>query len=184
MLYNLIRFLEVLNIMNSGKEFEQEFKESIKVHNKETDDIYLLRLTDSAGGFGMDSSKLRFSAKSPFDFILHQRGGKTLAVELKSCGGSSFSFDLTNDSKMIKASQVKQLNRASHYGIKSGFIFNFRKYEQTFWMDIEDFIKFAESTSKKSINLQDVIEHNGVLIDQKKKKVHYLYDISILFEER
>lgn len=169
--------------MNVGKIFEQEFKESVEKYNKDNNELYLLRLTDSASGFGMDSNKVRFSAKSPFDFLLHQRLGKTFALELKSCGGSSVTFSLDDDTKSIKSSQIKNLLKTNFYGIFSGFLFNFRKFEETYFLDISYFMKFAKNTNKKSISRNDVVEHKGLLIPQKIKKVKYTYDISVLLKE-
>lgn len=168
--------------MNSGKIFEQEFKESVEKYNEKNNILYLLRLTDSASGFGMDSSKVRFSVKSPFDFLLHEKYGRTFALELKSCSGNSVPFSLENDLYSIKSSQIKNLLKSSFYGIFSGFLFNFRKFEQTFFLEINDFYKFATETSKKSISKDDVVNSRGVLIPQKKKKVRYSYEISKLLE--
>lgn len=168
--------------MNPGKIFEQEFKESVNKFNKENNIIYLLRLTDSASGFGMDSSKVRFSAKSPFDFLLHIKYGITVAVELKSTSGTSISFSLVDEDKMIKASQIKNLEKTEFYGIKSGFLLNFRKYEKTYFLPISKFLDFANITEKKSINLEDVISYGGVEIPSTKKRTKFLYDIKGLLE--
>lgn len=168
--------------MNAGKVFEEEFKESVKKYNEISNDVYLLRLQDSASGFGMDSSKVRFSAKSPFDFIMYHRSGKMFALELKSCGENSVGFSLENDKKSIKASQVKNLKKSSFYGIISGFLFNFRKFEETYFLDISKFLEFVEVTDKKSISRNNVIEFGGILIPQKKKKIKYMYDVEILLK--
>lgn len=168
--------------MNSGKIFEEEFKESVKKYNEIDNSLYLLRLTDSATGFGMDSSRVRFSAKSPFDFLLHQKNGNTFALELKSCGDNSIAFSLENDKKSIKLSQIKNLQKSSFYGIISGFLFNFRKFEETYFLEIMDFVRFIGDTEKKSISKDDVVKYGGLIIPQRKKKVKYTYDISELLK--
>lgn len=182
MWYNIYGIKERFAIMNEGKIFEQEFKDSVAKYNKENDTLYLLRLTDSASGFGQDSNKVRFSVKSPYDFLLHQKGGKTFALELKSCKSNSIAFSLENDQKSIKSSQVKNLLKSEFYGIFSGFLLNFRKFEETYFLGISSFLEFAKQTEKKSISRQDVIDLGGVIIPQKKKKVKYIYDISALLE--
>lgn len=166
--------------MNSGKIFEQEFKDSVKKYNQQNDEIYLLRLTDSASGFGQDSSKVRFSTKSPYDFLLHVRNSFTMALELKSTEGTSISFSLENDQKMIKYSQMKNLEKSEFYGIISGFLINFRKYEKTYFLPISSFLGFATTTTKKSINHEDVISLGTVEIKSHRKKVRYSYDIEDL----
>ena len=166
--------------MNSGKIFENELKDSVKKYNFDTDELYLLRLGDSASGFGMDSTKTRFSMKSPFDFLLHVKNGPTFALELKSTKQTSFAFSLETDEKMIKKSQVKNLERASRYGIISGFLLNFRGTVHTYFLLIGDFLSFASSTEKKSINENDVLALGALRIPASKRKVYYDYDIGVL----
>lgn len=166
--------------MNVGKIFEQEFKESITKYNKENDSLYLLRLTDSATGFGQDSSAVRFSARSPYDFLLHQKDGKTFALELKSCAGNSITFSFLENSKMVKYHQIINLEKAEKYGIIAGFLLNFRKFEETYFWDISSFLEFTQDLTKKSFNRDDVKNNNGILIPQQKKKVKFTYDIQSL----
>jgi len=49
-------------------------------------------------------------------------------------------------------------------------------------MSITDFYKFYCETSKKSINEQDIINNNGVVIDKRLMKVNYKYDIQGLLD--
>lgn len=170
---------------NPGKIFEQEIIDSIKKYNKDvSDDLYYDKWTDSASGFGMDSGSTRFSLKSPYDIFLYKRDSALFFLELKSSGGTSISFSEENDKKEIKASQIKSLTRASTYGINAGLILNFRKYDKTFYLSIQDFAVFVKETDKKSINLKDVEESGGVLIPQTRKKVRFWYDINTLFESK
>ena len=73
-------------LTNVGKIFEQKFKESIPK------DVAVIRLHDSASGFGQDSGSTRFSMKSPFDFILFKTPCM-YCLELKSTDKKSFSFE-------------------------------------------------------------------------------------------
>lgn len=170
---------------NPGKNFEQEIIESIKKYNREVaDDLYYDKWTDSASGFGMDSGSTRFSLKSPYDIFLYKRDCGLFFLELKSSGGTSISFSEESDKKEIKASQIKSLTRASTYGINAGFLLNFRKYEKTFYLSIQDFLGFVKETEKKSINLDDVENSGGILIPQTRKKVKFWYGINTLFESK
>ena len=78
--------------MNVGKIFEQKFKESIPK------DVAVIRLHDSASGFGQDSRSTRFSMKSPFDFILFKTPCM-YCLELKSTDKKSFSFEREKPTK-------------------------------------------------------------------------------------
>lgn len=175
--------------MNTGKVFEQEIRESIVRYNKENEDraVYYHRVKDPASSFGGGSQNTRFSMKNEYDLILY-RYPIFYALELKSNGGTSFSFsrnDKTEKSKDIKNSQIQSLTEASKYkGIVSGFILNFRKYEETYFLEIDKFIKFISETEKKSINRDDVLSLTPIMIPQKIKKVKFNYDLSVIFKER
>lgn len=98
------------------------------------------------------------------------------ALELKSTKGTSFSFG--TDKSMIKPHQVEGLTLANQYkGIVAGFLFNMRKYEQTYFLHIDAFNKFTEETTKSSINKNDILKYGGILIDSIKKRTRYKYDI-------
>lgn len=94
-------------------------------------------------------------------------------IEFKSTKGTSFSFS----EKIIKPNQIKELTKASTYkGLIAGFVFNFRKYNLTYFVSIQNFNKFKETSGKQSINQKDC-ENIGVLIEQTLKKVRYKYNI-------
>lgn len=154
--------------MNEGKRFEQNFKKSVPK------DVYYLRLQDSANGFDQTSDTLRFAAKSPYDCILF-KDDTMYALELKSTKGKSISF--SGSSPMIKQHQIDELTRASKFGIKAGFVFDFRE-QKTFYVPILAFSDFVLTTDKKSINIKEV-EAIGVEIPKKKLKVNYRYDLSV-----
>lgn len=111
-------------------------------------------------------------------------GYKLFCLELKSTKGTSFTFSLEDNDHMIKKTQIESLIEVSKYkNTVQGFIFNFRKYEETYYLDISGFNDFLKETDKKSINLEDVKKHGGVLIPQKKKRVRYLYDLSYILKD-
>lgn len=59
---------------------------------------------------------------------------------------------------------------------------NFRKTENTYYLDIDNFLRFMIDTDKKSINEKDVIEYGGLIIPSKKKRTRSSYDIEMLIE--
>lgn len=79
---------------NIGKKFEKDFINSVPT------DVKVLRLNDSAGGFGSNSF-LRFSLQNPYDFELF-KSPYLICLELKTCSGNSFSFPTYNDKKEIE----------------------------------------------------------------------------------
>ena len=121
---------------------------------------------------GFTQTTRTFTPKNPCDAIMFKNPVMYL-LELKSTKGTSFSFS----DKIIKQHQIDDLTKASTYnGLLPFFIFNFRKYNETYGIHITDFIKFKDSTTKKSINRDDCIKI-GILIEQKIKKVKYHYRI-------
>lgn len=161
-----------------GKAFESQVRASVL----KLDNIYYLRLPDPPQAFNQ-SSLTKFSNDNPFDFIMYQYP-LLYAIENKSTSGTSFSFSFDKDSKngLIHCHQIIGLWDAYKKGLIAGFLFNFRDKEKTYFLHIWDFMQFAKVTTKKSINENDVIINNGLLIPQKKKRTNYDYDINILLE--
>ena len=98
---------------------------------------------------------------------------------------ASFSFqrDKKEKSKNIKLSQIEGLTEASKYnGVYAGFVFNFDKGE-TVWMNIKDFNDFYNTTTKGSINYQDMKEYGCIIIEKHLLKVNYRYEITNLLDE-
>lgn len=161
--------------MNIGKTFEQALKQSVP------DYALLYRLPDAAQSFS-PSSKLRFSAKNPFDFLIWDSVSHVLyAIEAKTVSGKSISFERTNnDNGEIHMHQVKGLNKWNEYdGITCGFIIWFRGADMTIFLDIKEFNRISDVVSKKSFNIVDLDKHkiDYILIPQRKLKVNYRFDI-------
>lgn len=158
---------------NEGKQFEKDWKGSC-----ESDGVYFERHKDSSNSWS--GGKSRFTAKNPYDSYMYKYP-HLICVELKSTKGASFSFD----EKIIKKHQIDNLLKASsHFGVFAGFIFNFRprklkkgETENTaYFVPIDAFVDFKNKSKKKSINEEDC-KAIGIAISNKKKIVHYKYDV-------
>lgn len=157
--------------MNAGKSFEQDFKNSIP------EEMYFHRIRDPAQSFGDKDNNLRFSLPNPYDMFLFDCGLLFL-LELKTTIGTSFSFK--GKTPMIKQHQIDELTKASKYkGIIPGFIFNFRndKINKTYFLHIEKFNEFKNSTDKNSINQSDIIKFQGLEVRGELKRVRTKYFI-------
>ena len=157
---------------NAGKVFEDDFKASIP------EEVYFLRLHDSSIGFDIEHSTQRFSLKSPFDTILCYEG-QMYAFELKSHRGKIISFH--GSRAPIKRIQVVRLTEASAAGAIAGMILNFRDYEETYFIQADEFLHFMDTCGKKSVNLSDAREM-GIRIPEQKKITHSSYDIKGILE--
>lgn len=160
---------------NIGKIFEEQFKKSVPEY------ALIHRLPDSAQSFG-GNSNLRFSNKSPFDYILYNSKSHLLyAFELKTVKGKSITFERTKEDKgEIHFYQIKALNEWNKYdGVVSGFLIEFRAIEKTVFLQIDEFNKLISIIDKKSFNFDDLVEQgiNFLLVNQEKKISRYLYDV-------
>ena len=161
---------------NTGKDFESQFKESaLKSPN-----TYYYRIKDSGSSFNpTEGTGLRFTPSNDYDCFIY-RHPHLFPLELKSGKGTSFSFQKNKkeSGKNIKLNQIDGLTKASlTQGIHAGFVFNFSERDRTYWMNIVDFNRFYQTTTKKSINENDMLEFGCVLISQELKKVKFNYDI-------
>lgn len=158
---------------NIGKIFEQNFKKSCP------DDVLVYRPPDAAQSFDM-SNKLRFSQHSPCDFMIFSGKRNTFwTLELKSFEGSC-SFERSKEDKgIIHYYQVESLKNFSTYeNVCSGFILDFRKTDNTYFLMIDEWDQLIGSITKKSFNEDDLLKFcNPIKINKKKLKVHYRYDI-------
>jgi recombination protein U len=146
--------------MNAGKQFENDFKASI------LDDQFFLRLPD--GGGWSNAENTRFTPSNLCDCILFT--GKILyLLELKSHKGKS-----------IPASALKQVEPlASINTLRTipAFLCNFRDVGET-WLVGAETVR-AELETRKSLSIQTCREY-GLHIPQKKLRVHWRYDLSVL----
>lgn len=172
--------------MNVGKRFEDDFKKSIP------DYALCIRLRDEPQAF---KKTARFSHKQPFDFIVFDgKRGIFCAFELKTTKGTSFSFDNIfheknedKESNLIHRHQIMGLGKIKKYNnVKSGFLLNYRNEkemtQETFYIDIKDFVNMCSTLEKKSCNKEDIIRFGGILVEGIKKKTRYSWNIDKLLD--
>lgn len=170
--------------INVGKDFEDQFKSSVP------QGVYYQRIKDPAQSFNQ-SDTLRFSLQNPYDCFMFSYPF-LFTLELKSTKGTSLSFyrkDFVNDGKkhtfMIKKNQLEGLAESNKYqGIVSGLVVNFRGVNHTYFLHIDQANRLINNLDKKSFNEQDVINHNGYLIEQHLKKVKYSYNLEKFIEDQ
>nr|DAG57836.1 MAG TPA: penicillin-binding protein-related factor A [Caudoviricetes sp.] len=85
---------------------------------------------------------------------------------------------------MIRDNQIKSLQEAGKHNLVAGFLCNFRnENNDTFFIEIVDFVKMMENIDKKSFNINDLLNNNAIRIDSKKKRTRYTYDIQKFVNE-
>lgn len=130
------------------------------------------------------SKTLRFSQHSPCDYIMYD-GYMLFTLELKSFMGSC-SFGRTKDDQgIVHYHQIQSLKKFAQYNnVCSGLILDFRKTDNTYFLDINEWDTLTNSITKKSFNESDMFQFcNPILIKKEKLKVNYRYDIqSFVYE--
>jgi recombination protein U len=166
--------------LNSGKVFENNFKKSVP------ENIYYMRMKDSPSSFSQQNGGVvRFTSNNPYDNFMFYKY-HFFPFELKSTQSTSFSIQMEKmeKGKDIKLHQIQGLTIASEYeGICAGFILDFRKSDNTYFLNIKEFNKFLARSDKKSINEKDVFDIGGILIEKKLKKINYTYNIEKLMQD-
>ena len=169
---------------NSGKIFENNFKSSI-----DKNEIYYQRIKDNPSSFGGDSSFVRFTLNNPYDGFCFYKGC-LFPIELKTTKNNTVSIqrEKSEKGKMIKKHQIEGLTEADNFeNIYAGFLFHFsdienKENDKTYWLSIVDFNAFLSNSDKKSINIKDIVTHNGLEVNKRLKKVHYKYEVKEMLD--
>lgn len=152
---------------NQGKIFEDDFIKSVP------ENVYHYRFKDGTAAWG-ESDKTRFQHNNICDFMLFD--GRLILLELKSHQGKSIPFSCIRDN------QLEELSKAEIYnGIIPGFIFNFRDYNETYFVHIKHVYYYYHHAQRKSFPLE-FMEAYGIEIEGEIKKVHYKYYIKEFLE--
>ena len=147
---------------NNGHIFEQEFKKSIPAG------VYIKKLKVAGMNFkggGNEGDYLVFSYPNLFIF------------ELKSGKGKSIPFSNIRDKQILGLTEHQKI-----YGVKAGFVFNFRELGETYFISIKDASSFIETGERKSFPI-DWCREVGIRVEQKLLRVRYKYDLGKLLRE-
>ena len=183
---------------SSGKVFEEDFKDSCKKQQ-----IFCRRLRDNPASFNVNKTETQFSVKQPYDFEMfrpdydflnlgpneeEKTSGHLYGLELKSTAKTSITIQTSPDDAeaMIHYHQIKGLSDAKKYrGAQAGFVLNYRKEENCYsaYIYIDKFIKYINSTGKKSISFKNVLLYGGILLSGELKRTRYQYDVNKLIND-
>lgn len=148
---------------NPGKNFEEDFRKSLKINNE----ISMLRLYDVVGG--------RAGIHYHCDFIVYKYPHE-YHLELKSTKETRFNFNYISEGQytgLLEKSKVK--------GIYAGILINFRSVEKTYFVEINT-IRMLKNLDVKSMSYTEA-ELYGVELAGTKKRVKFNYDIDKLLTE-
>ncbi|ACZ09699.1 Penicillin-binding protein-related factor A, putative recombinase [Sebaldella termitidis] len=160
---------KVVNKMNVGKRFEADIKASVPQN------ILFYRFKDSANFGGANAGEFsRFTPRNVCDCFMFKAPYLYL-LELKTTQGKTYSL---NKSAYNQLESFKKLGDFEN-SVKA-FIINFRELEKTYLVTTHELEKFLLRTGKKSIKAIECAEI-GILINQKKLRTNYRYEIEDIF---
>ena len=173
---------------NVGKNFESIIKNNAPSYLKVT------RIPDPPQSF-TKRSDTRFSKKNPYDFeVFDSKHRINYCWELKSVGQKYITYHTCeNDEKEKKSAniqwhQIDGLTKSSEYdNCIAGFLLNFRldnEEQLLYFLNIKDFNKFRNNTSKRSLNIIDISLSGGVRIDGEKLRKNYRWDLNKFLESQ
>lgn len=155
--------------MNSGKRFEQNWKNSIPK------DVFYYRFRDGSSSWG-GNDKVRFQQTNICDCLMFD-GDYLYLLELKSTKEKSLPFS------NIKKHQIKDLLWASKYANTiCGLVVEFSELSECYFIEISQFKTFYDTTNRKSLPLQ-FCKENGIKIGVEKKKVNSRFDIDRFIDD-
>ena len=166
---------------NSGKVFEQEFKDSLKAYIADRK-YYYYRFNDGTASFGGTSENVRFQQSNICDCEVFNTESRTLYfLELKTHKGASIPFSaILGLKKETGLKKVRKMADANTYnGIVAGYLINFREHEKTYFVNAEEVEMFILADERKSIPL-DWCKQYGQDVPMRKKIKNYRLDVEEL----
>lgn len=152
---------------NEGKMFEEDFIKSVP------ENLFHYRLRDLP--FHLTRNAKYEVNNNIGDFFI--MNDNLFILELKSTALSSYPFSNSREN------QIKGLAKASTKdGVICGFVINMRKFEETYFLYIDDYIDLLENSGRKSISIDD-LRLRGIRIYQIKKRVRFKYDLEDFFRK-
>ena len=164
--------------INKGYVLQDNIKKSC-----ERQDILFYRFKDSPFSFA-NSDKTKFTTNNICDCMIFL-ANKLLFVELKSVKGKSFSFTehslrQLNDINKI----IHNKNGYKRFNVYGCFIIEFRELEETYFIEVQNIIKYLDENNTKTINIKKYKEKGRYIkVDQEILRKNYRYDIRKLFIE-
>lgn len=174
-----------ISAQKEGKRFEDALTKSVPNH------VLVKRLNDNASAWS-GGTNTRFTSNNECDYIWFDDNTRTFyGLELKTTKDKSLTFwreDFEDKEKkqtfQIKKCQILGLKKWSkHLGV-FGFVINFRSINnRTFFVMIDDFLEYTSTLSKKSINIDDVLNMNPIEIESQLLRTNYRYNVEKFLNE-
>ena len=164
--------------MNTRKIFEHDFKESCTKQG-----IFALRINDTYYTAKQYDPKA-FVPQQICDYILHYNG-TLFMIELKTTDKKYMTIE-GDKAGMIKKHQYDQMARNENVNEHGLFILQCcrdTEDETTYAMKITDFMQFLNESGKSSINMLDVVQHGGIVVEQAVSRTRKHYNVQDVLDK-
>lgn len=118
------------------------------------------------------------------DYILHYNG-TLFMTELKSSEKKYMTIE-RDKAGMIKKHQYEQMSRNENTNEHGLFVLQFLRDtddEITYAMKITDFMQFLSESDKSSINMLDVVQHGGIVVEQAVSRTRKHYNVQDVLDK-
>lgn len=118
------------------------------------------------------------------DYILHYNG-TLFMTELKSSDKKYMTIE-RDKAGMIKKHQYEQMSRNENTNEHGLFVLQFLRNtddEITYAMKITDFMQFLNESDKSSINMLDVVQHGGIVVEQAVSRTRKHYNVQDVLDK-
>lgn len=118
------------------------------------------------------------------DYILHYNG-TLFMTELKSSEKKYMTIE-RDKAGMIKKHQYEQMSRNENTNEHGLFVLQFLRDtddETTYAMKITDFMQFLNESDKSSINMLDVVQHGGIVVEQAVSRIRKHYNVQDVLDK-
>lgn len=154
--------------MNTGKIFEQDFKESCKHQN-----LWCWRIRDSyVSAKAVDANA--YIPCQPADFLV-KLNENIFFCELKYTEKKYITIEHDNVKGMIKKTQIDQMKALQAKDVFGVLFLSFS--ECTYAMSIDNFLWCMGETGKHSISPIDVVQHGRLNVPDAILRTHKRYDV-------
>lgn len=118
------------------------------------------------------------------DYILHYNG-TLFMTELKSSEKKYMTIE-RDKAGMIKKHQYEQMSRNENTNEHGLFVLQFLRDtddEITYAIKITDFMQFLNESDKSSINMLDVVQHGGIVVEQAVSRTRKHYNVQDVLDK-
>ena len=161
-------------MMNSGKIFEQEWKESCT-----RQDLWVWRIQDTyVTAKRVDTNA--YIPCMPADYLV-KYDNLICFFELKHTDKNYITVEHDDVKGMIRKTQIDQMLKLQRTDVLCVFVLQFS--EDTYAISVQDLVDCLQQTGKHSVNPLDIVQHGRINVQAAKKRTRLVYNVKGLLDK-